>query len=64
MKNRIKEVRISLGMSQEELSEKSGISRRIVSNLETGIAESTTTKTVQAIARALGKDSREIFFLE
>ncbi|WP_276906665.1 helix-turn-helix transcriptional regulator [Faecalibaculum rodentium] len=64
MKNCIKDVRNEQGVSQEELAEKSGVSRRILSLLETGAAESTTTKTMQAIAKALGKESSEIFFLE
>lgn len=61
---RIKEVREEKRMSQEELSAKSGISRRIISELETGIRTSTTTKTLVAIATALGTTVDSIFFTE
>lgn len=61
---RIKEVREEKRMSQEELSAKSGVSRRIISELETGIRTSTTTKTLVAIATALGTTVDSIFFTE
>lgn len=61
---KIKEVREEKRMSQEELSVKSGISRRIISELETGIRKSTTTKTLVAIANALGTTVDSIFFVD
>ncbi|MBE5846206.1 MAG: helix-turn-helix transcriptional regulator [Lachnospiraceae bacterium] len=48
-------------MSQEELSVKSGVSRAIISGLESGRVETTTTATLQKIADALGKKVSEIF---
>lgn len=62
MEYRIKEFREALGISQEELSEKSGVSRAIISGLETGTIEVTTTKTLVRIAEALGKKVSDIFF--
>ena len=58
---KIKEYRRELGMSQEELSQKSGVSRTIISGLESGTISVTSTKTLVAIADALGKDVHDIF---
>lgn len=61
---RIKEVREKLGISQEELSRKSGVSRAIISGLETGNIKCTTTKTLLKVADALGVSVSSIFFAE
>lgn len=53
MKFAIKEAREKQKMSQEELSEKSGVSRAIISGLEAGSIENTTTKTLYRLALAL-----------
>lgn len=58
---KIREVRESIGMSQTELSEKSGISRGTISALENGTARTTTTKTLLCIANALGTTVDRIF---
>lgn len=63
MKNRLKEVREYKGMSQEELSEKSGVSRTTISELETEKKEVTTNITLEKIAKALGKKVSDIFFI-
>lgn len=62
MHNKIKEARLEKGLTQEELSEKSGISRTILSGLESGRIEVTTTTTLKKIAAALEKTVSEIFF--
>lgn len=59
---KIKEHREALKMSQEELAEKAKISRTIISGLETGKIQNTTTETLIAIANALGRNVNEIFF--
>lgn len=59
---RIKEVRESLNMTQEELAEKSGVSRCTISALESDSQRTTTTKTLLKLAQALGKSVDEIFF--
>lgn len=59
---KIKEVREARGMTQEELSQESGVSRVTISGLENGTTRATTTKTLVAIARALGVSVDQIFF--
>ena len=49
-------------MSQEDLSKESGVSRTIISGLESGAIKETSTKTLKKIARALGKKVSDIFF--
>ena len=58
---RIKEIRENLGMSQSELSEKSGITRATIWRLETGENEVTTSKTLVKIAEALGVTVADLF---
>ena len=59
---KIKEARVAAKMSQEELARKSGISRTIISGLESGMITNTTTKTLLSIATALGTTIDAIFF--
>lgn len=59
---KIKEFREEQNMSQEELSKKANVSRTIISGLECGKIEITTTGTLLRIANALGKNVSEIFF--
>lgn len=59
---KIAEVRRSKGISQEELAIKSGVSRSIISNLETGAADVTTTGTLEKIASALEVKVTDLFF--
>lgn len=58
---KIREFREAQNMSQADLSKKSGISRAIISGLECGTITVTTTKTLSAIADALGKKVSDIF---
>ena len=62
MVTRIKEIRDKKKITQEELSVKSGISRAIISALETGKATVTTNITMQKIAEALDEDEAVVFF--
>lgn len=50
---RIKEVREAANLTQEELSEKSGVSRGTISALENGTERNTSTKTLLKLAVAL-----------
>lgn len=50
---RVAQARDGLRMSQEELSQKSGISRTTISKIECGRLKSMSTKTVLALASAL-----------
>ena len=61
---RIKEVREARKMTQEELSDKSGVSRGTISALENGTVRATTTKTLVKIAQALDVSVDRIFFTE
>lgn len=61
---KIREVRESQKMTQEELSEKSGVSRGTISALENGSVRTTTTKTLVKLARALNVSVDQIFFAE
>lgn len=62
MGNRLKEYRLKLKVSQEELAEKSGISRATISAIENNLNRNTTTKTLDKIASALGTTVDQIFF--
>ena len=58
---RVKEEREKKGMTHEELAKKAGVSRTIISGLESGTINVTTTKTLKKIAEALGKNVSDIF---
>lgn len=64
MKNRVKEERELQGMSQEQLSNKSEVSRTIISELENGKTDVITNVTLEKIAVALGKKVTDIFFTD
>ena len=59
---RIKEIRLELNMTQQELSRKSGVPTAIISGLESGRITVTTTDTLLKLANAMGKKVSEIFF--
>lgn len=64
MKNRVKEYRLKEGLTQEELSAKSEVSRSTISGLENGSLEVITNVTMQRIANALNRKIATIFFKE
>lgn len=59
---KIKELRETMKMTQEELAEKSGVSRGTISALENGIDRTTTSKTLVKLAQALDTTVDRIFF--
>ena len=59
---RIRELREGKNMTQEELSNKSGVSRGTISALENGDQYTTTTKTLLKIAKALDATVDQLFF--
>jgi transcriptional regulator with XRE-family HTH domain len=61
---RIREIRESKGISQTELSERSGISRATIWKLETDDKAVTMTSTLLKIASALGVSLDEIFLAD
>lgn len=64
MKNRVKEYREIEKLTQEELAEKSEVSRNTISSLETGTNTNVTYETMSKIARALKQKVATIFFEE
>ena len=63
IKNRLKEMRVERGMSQEELSEKSGISRATISKIENDEKAAVNTKTIFKLADVLGVKPSDLFLL-
>lgn len=61
MEYKVKEIREEIGLSQEALAKKSGVSRTIISGLESGTIKETSTKTLFKIASALNKNVSDIF---
>lgn len=61
MAYKVKYFREKKKMTQEELSEKSGVSRAIISRLESGEEVVTTTETLIKIASALDRKVGDIF---
>jgi len=62
MKYRIRELREAKGITQEELSRKSCVSRATIWALECGENKITTTKTLLKIADALGVEMEALFY--
>ena len=62
MGDKSKELREAMKMTQEELAEKSGVSRGTISALENGIDRTTTSKTLVKLAQALDTTVDRIFF--
>ncbi len=62
MEYKIKQFRNEKNISQEELAKLSGVSRAIISGLESGSIKTTTTSTLSKIAKALGKKVSDLFF--
>lgn len=61
MRYKVKEMREKKKWTQENLAEKSGVSRAIISRLENGEEVITTTDTLMKIAKAFGCKVSDIF---
>ena len=61
LKNRIKEMRSELGLSQAHLAEMVGVSRNTISSIETG-QFSPTAKLALVICIALDKKFEDLFY--
>jgi len=61
---RIKDRREELKMTQEELAQKSGVSRQTISSIETGKYDNVLVGTLAAIALALDTTVDKIFYPE
>ena len=64
MENCLRHFREEKGWTQDELSEKSGVSRVTISGIESGRTTVAKTDTLAKIADALGKSISDIFFSE
>lgn len=62
MKNRLRALRKQIGVTQEELSRKSGVSRPTISAIESNQEYITTNITLEKIARAIDFKVSDIFF--
>lgn len=62
MKNKIKQYRELKNMTQEDLSERSTVSRTTISGLENGTIKVTTNITMEKISKALGVGINELFY--
>lgn len=61
---KIREAREAIGITQEQLAEKSGVSRSTIWALENGTKKITTTKTLLKLANALNTTIGNIFFAD
>jgi transcriptional regulator with XRE-family HTH domain len=59
---KIKKLREDLKISQEELAVKSGVSRTIISGLETGAISETSTATLKKLATFFNVKVSDLFF--
>ena len=62
MGEKIKKRRMELGLSQEDLAKKAGVSRVQISNLERGECKNAHSKTLMALAVALETTVNWLFF--
>lgn len=62
MKNKVKFYREKAGMTQQGLSEKSGVSRNTISALETQENVNVTYEIMEKLSNALGYKPATIFF--
>lgn len=60
--NNLKTFRLKQKMTQDELAEKSGVSRTTIVAIERGDAKVTKTDTLIKLAAALNSSVKEIFF--
>lgn len=63
VKNRLKELREERGISQEKLSELSGISRTTLSKIENNEEVNVNTRTIAKLADVFGVKPSEIFLM-
>lgn len=61
--NKVKEIRIKKGLSQEELANRSNVSRYLISKIENGEDVNLTKNTMISISKALEKPVIQVFML-
>lgn len=63
MNNKIKEYRIEKEITQEQLSQISGVARTVIAQLESGKRKNITSDTMLKISKALDEPVENIFLL-
>lgn len=61
--NRLKEKRGEIGLTQAELAEKVGVTRKTVNTVENGVFTPSATLAIK-LAQALGLSVEELFWIE
>jgi putative transcriptional regulator len=61
--NRIKDVRSELGLTQAELAERVGVTRKTVNTVENGVFTPSTTLALK-LAQSLGVTVEQLFWIE
>jgi putative transcriptional regulator len=63
LSNRIKDCRAELGLTQAELAERVGVSRKTVNTVENGVFTPSATLAIK-LAQALGLSVEALFWIE
>jgi len=63
VRNRVRELRIGRGMTQEEIAERVGVSRQTIISIEVGRYNPSIVLAYK-LARAFGQSIEEVFFYE
>lgn len=63
LSNRIKQCRGELGLTQAELAEKVGVTRKTVNTVENGVFTPSTTLAIK-LSQALGLSVEQLFWIE
>lgn len=64
MEYRLREIREAAHMTQQELADRSGVSRATIANIEIGKQVNIMTGTLLNLADALGVEAKDILFKE
>ena len=60
--SRLKEIRTAAGLTQAELAERAGVSRKTINTVENGVFTPSTLLALE-LARALGTTVEDLFYL-
>lgn len=63
MNNKLAEIRSAKGMTQTELANRSGVSRTLINQLESGVRDVITSRTMVKLSQALETPIADIFLL-